>query len=335
MALRVGIIGAGSIGCYVGAALLMGGAEVSFLGREHIAATVAEHGLRISDFRGLNHHIPSAQLRFYTDIAAMADRDCIIVTVKSGDTEAIAGDLAKVLDTKTIVISLQNGVGNAALLQRAMPQNTVLPGMIAFNVLQGDKGCFHAGTDGEVIIQDAAMAQELAGFFQASGTPFKTHADMRSVLWSKLLLNLNNPINALSGIGLKDELSQRAYRLCLAALQREALAAITAANIPIQKLTAVPAQWLPRVLSLPDFVFKRLAQPMLAIDPLARSSMWEDLERGRKTEVEWLNGEVIRLAARHGISVPVNEQIRRLIQQAEQGGRRDYRGDELLAIIRA
>mgnify|MGYP003635624793 FL=1 len=73
---------------------------------------------------------------------------------------------------------------------------------------------------------------------------------------------------------------------------------------------------------------------MLAIDPLARSSMWEDLERGRKTEVEWLNGEVIRLAAEHGIPVPVNERIRHLIQLAEQGGRRDYRAAELLAAIR-
>ena len=149
-----------------------------------------------------------------------------------------------------------------------------------------------------------------------------------------MLLNLNNPINALSGIGLKDQLSQRAYRRCLAASQREALAAINAAKIPVQKLTAVPAQWLPAVLSLPDLIFKRLAQPMLAIDPLARSSMWEDLERGRKTEVEWLNGEVIRLAAEHGIPVPVNERIRHLIQLAEQGGRRDYRAAELLAAIR-
>ena len=334
MALRVGIIGAGSIGCYVGAALMMGGAEVSFLGRERMAAELAEHGLRISDFRGLNHHIPATQLRFYTDIAAMADRDCVIVTVKSGDTEAIASDLASALDARATIISLQNGVGNTAVLKRAMPSNTVLPGMIAFNVLQSGKGYFHAGTDGEVIIQDAPITEELAGYFRASATPFAANADMRSVQWSKLLLNLNNPINALSGIGLKDELSQRAYRCCLAALQREALAAIKAANIPLQKLTAVPAEWLPTILGLPDFVFKRLAQPMLAIDPLARSSMWEDLERGRKTEVEWLNGEVIRLAAEHGLAAPVNEQVRALVQLAEQGGRRDYRGDELLAIIR-
>lgn len=335
MALRVGIIGAGSVGCYVGAVLQMGGAEVSFLGRERIASMTAEFGLRITDFRGLDHHIKPTDLRFYTDIAAMADRDCVIITVKSGDTADIAADLAKIIDSRTVVVSLQNGVGNAELIRHAMPNNTVLPGMIAFNVIQGDKACFHAGTDGAVIIQESAVVQELASFFQASGTPFESHSDMRSVLWSKLLLNLNNPINALSGIGLKDELSQRAYRRCLAALQREALAAITAANIPIQKLTAVPAKWLPAVLSLPDFIFKQLAQPMLAIDPLARSSMWEDLERGRKTEVEWLNGEVIRLAADHGISAPVNEQIRQLVQLAEQGGRRDYRGEELLAIIRA
>ncbi|CAA0092352.1 Putative 2-dehydropantoate 2-reductase [Zhongshania aliphaticivorans] len=335
MALRIGIIGAGSIGCYVGAALAMGGAETSFLARERIANIVAEHGLRISDFRGLDHHIAPAHLCFFTDIGAMADRECVIVTVKSGDTEAVAADLAKVIDSKAIVISLQNGVGNAAVLQKALPNHTVLAGMIAFNVLQGERGHFHAGTDGEVIIQESAMAQELAAFFLASGTPFETHDNMTSVLWSKLLLNLNNPINALSGIGLKDQLSQRAYRLCLAALQREALAVLGSAGIPIQKMTAVPATWMPALLSLPDFVFKRFAQSMLAIDPVARSSMWEDLERGRKTEVEWLNGEVIRLGENYGLSAPANERVRQLIQQAERGGRRDYKGDELLKLISA
>ena len=77
------------------------------------------------------------------------------------------------LASKATVISLQNGVGNAAVLQQAMPRNTVLPGMIAFNVVQGEKGCFHAGTDGEVIIQDAPVARELAGFLKRVARPLK------------------------------------------------------------------------------------------------------------------------------------------------------------------
>ncbi|GAA4099159.1 2-dehydropantoate 2-reductase [Zhongshania borealis] len=335
MALRVGIVGAGSIGCYIGGALQMGGVDVCFLGRQRMAAELAEHGLRISDYRGLKHDIPAQQVKFYTELTDLPKQDIVIVTVKSGDTAAIAEQLAPVIQAGTTVISLQNGVANATILHQAMPDTTVLAGMIAFNVLHMGNGCFHAGTDGAVIVQAAAAMSALGEALKISGTPFETQMDMRSVLWSKLLLNLNNPINALSGLPLKAELSHRAYRRCLGLLQREALAAIAAAEIPLQRLTAVPTSYLPYVLALPDFVFTRLAQPMLAIDPMARSSMWEDLERGRKTEVEWLNGEVISLAMAQGLTAPANSRLKALVHEAEQGGRRDYSGAELLALISA
>ncbi len=335
MALRVGIVGAGSIGCYIGGALQMGGVDVSFLGRQRMAAELAEHGLQISDYRGLKHAIPAQQVKFYTELTDLPKQDIVIVTVKSGDTAAIAEQLAPVIQAGTTVISLQNGVANATILHQTMPDTTVLAGMIAFNVLHMGNGCFHAGTDGAVIVQAGSAISALGEALKISGTPFETQMDMRSVLWSKLLLNLNNPINALSGLPLKAELSQRAYRRCLGLLQREALAAIAAAEIPLQRLTAVPTSYLPYVLALPDFVFTRLAQPMLAIDPMARSSMWEDLERGRKTEVEWLNGEVISLAMAHGLTAPANSRLKALVHEAEQGGRRDYSGAELLALISA
>ncbi|MFT5888935.1 MAG: 2-dehydropantoate 2-reductase [Zhongshania sp.] len=333
MTLRVGIIGAGSIGCYVGAVLQMAGAEVQFLGRERMANELCEHGLHITDYRGLSHTVPRDKLHFLTKPEQLTEVDCLIITVKSGDTAVTARELAPFVAAGTSVVSLQNGVRNAAVLTKNLPQAKVLAGMIAFNVIQGGQGSFHAGTDGAVIIQESALSIALKPLFAVSGTPFESHDDMHSVLWSKLLLNLNNPLNALSGIPLKEQLSQRDYRRCLALLQREALNAIKAAKIPLQRLTAVPASWLPTVMSLPDFLFTRLAQPMLAIDPLARSSMWEDLKRGRKTEVEWLNGEVMRLAEQHGVAAPVNAKLKALIHDAEAGGRRDYTAAELLALL--
>ncbi|MBB5188707.1 2-dehydropantoate 2-reductase [Zhongshania antarctica] len=333
MALRIGIVGAGSIGCYIGAALQMGGAEVCFLGRPRMAKELAECGLHISDLRGLKHSIDAQHVRFYTEFSALPEQDIVIITVKSGDTASVAEQLAPLISTNTTVISLQNGVANATILRQALPSSKVLAGMIAFNVLQMGEGRFHAGTDGAVMVEAVAEVTELGAALAVSGTPFEAQADMRSVLWSKLLLNLNNPINALSGLPLKAELSQRAYRRCLGLLQREALAAITAAEIPLQRLTAVPASMLPFILALPDFLFTRLAQPMLAIDPMARSSMWEDLERGRKTEVEWLNGEVLSLAFDHGLTAPANARLKALVHSAEEGGRRDYSGAELWTLI--
>jgi 2-dehydropantoate 2-reductase len=73
---------------------------------------------------------------------------------------------------------------------------------------------------------------------------------------------------------------------------------------------------------------------VLAIDPVARSSMWEDLEAGRATEIDWINGEVVRLGREHGVPTPVNSTLVELIRQAEDGGRRDWSGRELLSVLR-
>jgi 2-dehydropantoate 2-reductase len=92
---------------------------------------------------------------------------------------------------------------------------------------------------------------------------------------------------------------------------------------------------LTKVLTLPDVLFRPLAGRMLAIDPLARSSMWEDLQAGRPTEVDELNGEVVRLAQRLGRTAPVNARLVELVHAAESGGRRRWSGPELLAQLRS
>jgi 2-dehydropantoate 2-reductase len=88
------------------------------------------------------------------------------------------------------------------------------------------------------------------------------------------------------------------------------------------------------MLSLPDAAFRVAANRMLRIDPLARSSMWEDLQAGRQTEIDWLGGEVLRLAERLGRAAPVNSRLMDLIRQAEHGGRREWSGEALLAELR-
>ena len=91
-----------------------------------------------------------------------------------------------------------------------------------------------------------------------------------------------------------------------------------------------PPKLLPALLDVPDAVFRVLAGKMLAIDPLARSSMWEDLQAGRATEIDYLNGEVVRLAQSLGRDAPVNGRLVALVLEAERGGRRDWTGPELL-----
>jgi 2-dehydropantoate 2-reductase len=148
-----------------------------------------------------------------------------------------------------------------------------------------------------------------------------------------LLLNLNNPLNALSGLPLRDELAQRSWRRCLALLQREGLRVLKAAGIRPAQLTALPARWLPSVLDLPDALFQRLAARMLAIDPLARSSTWEDLQMGRRTEVDYINGEIVELATSKGLSAPANAHVVSLIREAERSYVQ-WRAEALLEALR-
>ena len=100
------------------------------------------------------------------------------------------------------MVSLQNGVDNAAILQEALPGREVVAGMVSFNVAALGEGRFHRGTDGTILID--AKAAALAAALSTPHLPIGTHADMRGVAWGKLLLNLNNALNALAGMPLRE-----------------------------------------------------------------------------------------------------------------------------------
>lgn len=329
----IAVMGAGSIGCYVGGRLAAGGASVVLIGRERLGRELAAHGLRVSDYRGFSAVLRPDQFTYATDVHAAESADLVLVTVKSAATAGAAQELARVLRPDALVVSLQNGIGNAGVLRGALATQTVLAGMVPFNVVQRGEGVFHQGTEGELDVERHARLERFAPAFVQAGLALQQHADLRPVQWAKLLLNLNNPINALSDLPLKTQLSQRAYRRCLALAQREGLELLAAADIRPAQLTRVPAHWIPRVLSLPDVLFRLVAAGMLAIDPLARSSMWEDLQAQRATEIDWINGEIVVLAQRLGRRAPVNATLVELVHAAEQGGRRRWSGDDLLATL--
>ncbi|MDA1358332.1 2-dehydropantoate 2-reductase [Glycomyces luteolus] len=324
------VFGAGSIGCYVGGRLAAAGAEVVFVGRQRIADEAATHGLALTDLHGTALHVDAP--RFET--SPVAGADLVLVTVKSSGTRAAAAALAPHLEPGTVVISFQNGLRNADVLREQLPQATVLPGMVAFNVVHSGPGRFHQGTAGDLGVQTHPALDAFGPAFASAGLTLARETDLRGVQAAKLLLNLNNAVNALSGLPLKTELSQRAYRRCLALAQREALAAYKAAGLRPTATAGLDPRLLPALLGLPDALFTRTAAKMLAMDPLARSSTWEDLEAGRPTEVDYLNGEIVSLAAEHGLTAHVNEHLTALVHAAEDGGRRDWTGPELLAELR-
>ena len=356
MTMKIAILGAGSIGTYVGTSLAASGQDVVLIGRAKMQASIRTHGVTLTDLAGRRQILAPEQIHYELSPQALQDADLILVTVKSAASASAAMDIAQHARRDALVISLQNGIGNAEVLHQGLKQAltgqqqlaeaspdanpatgshemmampTVLGGMVPFNVVQMANGRFHRGTFGELTIQAHPQLEAWQQTFAAAHLPLLQARDFPALQWGKLLLNLNNPLNALSDLPLKTELAQRAWRQCLALLMDEALHVLKAAQIHPAKVATVPASWLPTVLRLPDPLFKLVAGKMLKIDPEARSSMWEDLQAGRATEIDFINGAVTALAARHGMQAPANQRLVELIHLAGSGGQRTWRGDDL------
>ena len=331
---RIVIYGAGSVGCYLGGRLLSAGADVTFIGREKLQKVLADKPLVITDYRGFRFETHLRPAQFSTGPEAARDADLVILATKSAGTEQAGEELAKVLKPGTPVISFQNGISNAERLREKLPECTVLAGMIPFNVLQKSPGHFHHGTEGQLKVAASPDIELALARFERAGLPLEERDDMQAVLWSKLLLNLNNPINALSGVPLKEELEQRDYRRCLAMAQEETLTLLEKSGIHTIKLTPLPMEALPYVMRTPNWLFTRIAKRMITIDPLARSSMWEDIEAGRPTEVDYLNGEVVALATSLNTRAPVNQALTQLIHQCEHDPTQAWPAPALLAHLK-
>lgn len=317
---RIVVAGAGSVGGYVGGALAAGGRKVALLARARIADAIHTHGLRVTDNEGRERLVELPTIEVTTEPAgAMADADVVLVTVKSGATAEMAELIAAHAPRDAPVVSLQNGIGNADMLRRALPEHTVLAGMVPFNVVQrSDAGAafhVHRASGGTMLVEPGVGG--LAVLLDVEGLTTATHADMQAVLWGKLLLNLNNALVALSGLTLVEELSDRSWRRILAAMMQEGLATMKAAGIQPVAAAGPPPALIPHLLRLPDGLFRLLARRMLAIDAKARSSMWEDLAQGRITEIDELQGAIVRLAETAGTETPLNKRVMDLIRKAE------------------
>ncbi len=333
--MKIVIFGAGSVGAYVGGSLLAAGADVVLIGRARLRERIAREGLSLSDLGGRRMQIAADSVPYVEDAAALADADLILVTVKSADTPAAAKAIARHARPDALVLSLQNGIGNAEVLRVALPGQRILAGMVPFNVVQTPDGRFHRATEGELMVESSKALAPWHGVFAQSHLPLLEREDFIAVQWGKLLINLNNSVNALSGLPLKTQLSQRDYRRCFALMMAEGLAILRAAGIQPAKVAKVRPKVLPWIMRLPDGLFQRVAAAMLRIDPEARSSMWEDLQAGRKTEVDFLNGAVLKLAQSLGRDAPVNRAMISLIRAAEAGQLDSLDGPTLYRRLRA
>jgi 2-dehydropantoate 2-reductase len=315
------VFGAGLIGLYLGG-LLARQARVTFVGRPSMLDPLRA-GLRLTDADGLDLKLAPGDFTATTDPAGLAGAELVLVTVKSLATGEAGDAIAAHAPPGAPVVSFQNGVSNPDVLRGRLPGRTVLAGMVPFNVAERAPAHLHRGTGGKLAVEASPALAPFEPAFAAAGVGLLQSSNMAGVQWGKLLVNLNNAINALSGTSLADELRQRDFRRAWALSLAEGLALVRADGIvPVDPLP-MPLALMPQIFRLPDALYRYVLMAgsggKVKVDPHARSSMADDLAKGRATEVDWLQGEVVRLARKLGRRAPVNARLVELVRAAEAG----------------
>ncbi|GMA38196.1 ketopantoate reductase family protein [Mobilicoccus caccae] len=294
--MKVAIMGAGAVGSYIGGLLAAAGREVVLIGREaHVDAVNAE-GLRIS--RGEEQE--TVRLAASTDPAAVADADVVLCCVKSTGTGEAAADLEPHLRGDTLVVSVQNGIGNAEVLADALPRARVIASVVYVAVgIVGPGHVRHHGA-GELVVDSGADHDRLAQLFDGSGFAVRGVPDVRVALWGKLIANcVWNPLSAITGHTYGEVWSMAGMPQVVDDIAGECLAVGRAEGID-----------LPDTL-VDDTV--RLARTM----PTQMSSTAQDLARGRLTEIDHLTGEIVRRGELLGVPTPTCRLLTALVHAKE------------------
>ena len=313
------VAGAGAIGCFVGGMLAAADRRVALLVRPRVKTEIERFGLRLTDFGGFERQLGAGQLALSEDPAIFHSAGIVLVTVKSADTADVADQIAQHAPHDAVIVSLQNGVGNVAVLNERLGGRRVLAGMVPFNVVAMGEGRFHRSTSGDITVGEDA--DNTAAALSVPDLAMRASRDIAGVQWGKLIINLNNALSALSDMPLAVQLASRDWRRLFADQMAEGLAVLKAAGITPVSATPIPPNWTPTLLRLPDMVFNAILGRTMKIDPEARSSMWQDLKQGRKTEIDYLQGAVIALAEKNNVDVPLMRRIAGLVKAAETSGK--------------
>ncbi|MFN3601780.1 MAG: 2-dehydropantoate 2-reductase [Dietzia sp.] len=334
--LRITVIGAGVVGCYLGGRLARH-ADVTLVGRPHVLDPIRAVGLTVESREGVQDrlHISPDALTLAESPESVRRSDVVLVCTKAGSTAAATAEFVRFLRPGSLVVGLQNGLHSADLIREGVDSTPVIAGVIPFNVARTGPATYRRTSTGEIRIAEHPLAAPLMRVMEEADLRVRATDDIQAVLHGKVLLNLNNAVQALSGLPLRSELLDRDLRRCVALCQAEGNRVFTAAGVVSRVPIAVPAGMLPLVMRLPTPVFRRLARAVMRVDSDGTSSMHDDLVRGRQTEIDVLQGEVVRMARYLGVETPACARMVELVHEAERAGpdRRQWTGKALLAEL--
>jgi 2-dehydropantoate 2-reductase len=301
---RVAVVGAGAVGGYFGGMFARSGAPTVFIGRKDFADAVNANGLILDKSQGQER----IAARATTEMSAIRDCSLILFCVKANDTSATAKQMARFLAPDATVVCLQNGVDNAGRV-RAAANVVAVPAAVYVAVSVPEPGRVTHLARGDLIIGPRSkITTELTNFFVRAGIPCRISDNIEGELWVKLLRNC--ALNAISALGHAryGEIAQNAdAKQLMNQIVDEVLAVAHAAGIA-----------LPGVKDRESGMAAAMKLATQMSD--AFSSTAQDLNRGRPTEIEALNGYVARRGAELGVAAPVNHALSTLVKLAEHVG---------------
>lgn len=289
--MKVAVMGAGAVGSYFGALLQRAGHDVVLIGRPALVEAVRAHGLRLQ-MRGFDAFLP---LKADDDPQAVRGADLVLFCVKSNDTESAGAAISPFLAADCAVLSLQNGVDNAGRLAHALKRE-VIPAVVYVAVEMAGAGhVLHHGR-GELVIGPTARSETLAAALNAAGIPTTVSSRVGDALWAKLTINCAyNALSALTQLPYGELVRQPGIERTMRDVVDECLAVAAAAG-------AV----------LPETIWDDTLEIARSMSG-QRSSTAQDVARGKRSEIDFINGYVVRQGERLGIPTPVNRALHALV----------------------
>lgn len=293
--MRVAVMGAGAVGCYFGAMLARAGHDVTLIARPRHVEAVRQHGLMFES-RSFSGHIP---VQATTDASGVEGADIVLFCVKSPDTESAGRAIVPFLKQGAIILCLQNGVDNAERLQ-AVTGRIAIPAVVYVATEMAGPGHVRHKGRGELIIGSSEASDDIARQFIAAAIPATVSDTVVSELWTKLITNCAyNALSAVAELPYGPLLRVEGVTDVMRAVIGECEAVARALNIPL------PATLRDSTLAL------------AASMPEQYSSTAQDLARGKPTEIDYLNGYVVKRGAALGIPTPTNLALQVMVKARE------------------
>jgi len=294
--MQVAVIGAGAVGCYYGGLLLRAGHDVTFIGRQPHVDAINAHGLLL-DTQSFNGHLPA---KAATDASALASPDLVLFCVKSADTEQAGRSLAGRLGPDTSILSLQNGVDNPQRL-RAVTGHDVIPAVVYVGSEMAGPGHIRHHGGGALVIGASPASDVLVQTLQAAGIQTTIAGDIDTTQWTKLITNCAfNALSAVAGIAYGPMMQVEGTSDVIASAVQEAADVARACGVSISQDLAAQIMKTPAAM------------------PNQMSSTAQDLARGKPSEIDFLNGYVVRKGAELGIPTPTNRALQVMVKLVER-----------------